>query len=234
MFALKAKTRQPNGTRVARNLRRGGRIPGILYGHGIRPLSLEVEQSDLVRALHTKAGENVLINLEVPGVDLKETTCRIKEIQQNPITEEIQHVDFTLISLKEKIEVNVPVVIQNAEEAAGVKEGGILDVVIHEVLVECLPTQIPASIEVDVKAMKIGDAIHIKDLRLPEAVLCKIGPEEILVAVHAPKKEEEPAAEEAAPTQPEVIEKGKKDKEGKEEGKETKEVKEAKEQPKGA
>lgn len=207
---LAAKSREGSGTQVAKKIRRQGLVPAILYGHGMKPLSIQIGSRELYSALHTKAGENVLIDLNVQGMKLKESTCRIKSIQHNPVTEEIQHVDFTVISLTEKIEVNVPVIVPHQAEIEGVKQGGILDIVHHEVKVECLPTAIPEKIELQLKAMKIGDAIHAKDLPLPEGVRYLFADDEVIVAVHAPKKEEEKPAEEAA-QQPEVIEKGKKE-----------------------
>ena len=207
---LAAKTRVEVGKKSTRYARSHGLIPAILYGHGMKPLPLEVGVRDFQTALHTKAGENVLISLKVEGVKLKESTCRIKEIQHNPVTEDIAHVDFTVISLTEKITVKVPLLVQNAAEAIGVKEGGVLDVVHHEIEIECLPTQIPEKIEVDVRHMKIGDAIHCKDLAIPQGVECKIPPEEVVVTLHPPAKEVEKPAEEGETQQPEVIEKGKK------------------------
>lgn len=214
--ALQVKKREESGSRKARESRRQGRVPAILYGHGMKPLSLEVDRSRLLQALHTKAGENVLIQLEVEGVQLEESTCLIKDIQHNPLTEQIQHVDFTVISMKEKIEVNVPLIVQNTDDAVGVKEGGVLDIVHHEIPIECLPTQIPDGIEFDVKDMKIGDTVHVRDLQFAEGLTCLLDAEDVLIAVHAPRKEEEVVPEEGA-TQPEVIEKGKKevDEEGK-------------------
>ncbi len=207
---LAAKTRKDYGSRLARAIRRAGKVPAILYGHGMKPLSLEVEKMELQKALHTKAGENVLITLKVQDAELKESTCLIKEIQHNPVTDEIQHVDFTVISLTEKIEVKVPLVLKHTEEAIGMKEGGILDVVHHEIAVECLPTQIPEKIEIDIKELKIGDAIHVGDLSLAKDVICKLASEEVVVALHPPKKEAEAPAAAEEITQPEVIEKGKK------------------------
>ena len=206
---LAAKPRIAQGTRQARRLRRLGQVPAVLYGHGMKPLSLEVGSRELSRALHTKAGENVLIELKVDGVKLKESTCLAKEIQHNPITDGIAHVDFTVISLTEEIDVKVPLVVLHMEEAAGMKDGGVLDVVHHEVDIRCLPTQIPEKIEVDVKAMKIGDAILAKDLVFPAGVKCQFDPEETVVALHPPAKEEAAPTEEVA-AEPEVIEKGKK------------------------
>ena len=206
---LAAQPRTAIGKQAAKSVRRNGFVPGILYGHGMKPLSLQVQTRELLSALHTKAGENVVINLQVEGVILKESLCLVKEIQHDPVTDKIKHVDFTVVSMTEKIDVKVPLVINHSAEAPGVKEGGVLDIIHHEIEVECLPTDIPEKIEIDVKAMKIGDAIHAKDLAMPKGVTCKLDGEDVVVALHPPMKEEVPV-EEAAPGEPEVIEKGKK------------------------
>ncbi len=212
---LAAKVREKIGSQASKAVRRAGFVPVTLYGHGMKPLSLQVGQKDLHTALHTKAGENVVLSLQVEGVKLKESTCLIKDIQHNPINEKIDHVDLTVISLTEKIDVKVPVVVLHGDDAPGVKEGGVLDVVHHEIEVECLPTAIPEKIEINVKNMKISDAIHVSDLQLPEGVKSKLAADEAVVILHPPMKEEVPA-EEGAVTEPEVIEKGKKPAEGEE------------------
>lgn len=208
-ISLEAKPRLEVGKRMTKQVRGRGAVPAILYGHGMTPLALEVDSRRLHQVLHTKAGENVVIHLNVEGVKLKESTCLIKEIQHEPMTDDIDHVDFTVISLNERITVKVQLVVQNAADALGIKEGGVLDVVHHEIEVECLALQIPEKITVDVKAMKIGDALHAKELEMPKEVQCKLPPDEVVVALHPPAKVVEAPAEEAA-TQPEVIEKGKK------------------------
>lgn len=210
---LSVAPRKEIGKQAAKRVRRSGFVPANLYGHGMKPMTLQVDVKALQSALHTKAGENVVLSLKVEGVELKESTCLIKELQINPVTDGIDHVDFTVISLTEKIDVKVPLVAVHAAEAPGVKEGGVLDLVHHEIEVECLPTDIPEKITIDVKTMKIGDAIHVKDLQLPKGVTCKLDADEVIAALHPPMKEEA-AGEEAAPGEPEVIEKGKKPAEG--------------------
>lgn len=214
---LAAAPREKTGSQATKAVRRQGLVPANLYGHGMKPINLQVDAKQLSQALHTKAGENVVINLQVEGVKLKESTCLIKELQHNPITDKIAHVDFTVISLTEKIDVKVPVTVKSAAEAPGVKEGGILDVVHHEIEVECLPTEIPEKIEIDIKTMKVGDTIHVKDLSLPKGVTAKLDADEVIISLHPPAKEETAAAGEEVPSQPEVIEKGKKPAEGEEE-----------------
>lgn len=215
---LIAKTRVTDGSRTAGRLRRAGFVPAVVYGHGMKPLALQVGVRDLQKILHTKAGANVIIDLDVQDAKLKERTCRIKAIQHNPVTDHIAHVDFTVISMTEKITVKVPLVVLHADEAEGIKSGGILDTVHHEVEVECLPLAIPQKIDVNVKALKLGGSVHAKDLVLPAGVRCTLPEDEVVVAIHAPRAEEVAAPPEGAEAvQPEVIEKGKKD-EDKEEG----------------
>ena len=213
---LAASVREQVGKEAVKKVRRAGFVPVSLYGHGMKALSLQVGVKDLYAALHTKAGENVVLNLQVEGVKIKESICLIKDIQQNPVTENIDHVDLMVISMTEKIDVKVHLLVLHGTEAPGVKEGGVLDMIHHEVMVECLPTAIPEKIEIDVKAMKIGDTIHAKDLKLPEGVKCKLDAEDVIVALHPPMKEVEPVVEEAGLVEPEVIEKGKKPAEGEE------------------
>lgn len=206
---LGAQSRTATGKQASKEVRRNGFTPAILYGHGMKPLSLQVQNKELWTALNTKAGENVILNLKVEGVQLKESMCLVKEIQHDPVTDKIKHVDFTVISMTEKIDVKVPLVVTGATDAPGIKEGGVLDIIHHEIEVECLPADIPEKIEIDAKAMKIGDAVHAKDLNMPKGVTCKLDAEDVVVALHPPMKEEV-AADETAVGEPEVIEKGKK------------------------
>lgn len=211
---LAVEERKTKGSKKARSLRRAGKIPAVLYGHGMAPVSLEVPRRTLLSTLHTKSGTNVIVNLQLEGVKLKESTCLIKDLQHNPVTDQIDHVDFTVISMTEKIQVNVPIEVLHGDEAPGVKEGGILDVVHHEIKVECLPTQIPEAVTVDVKALKINTAIHASELQLPEGVTCLLDADEVVVAIHALKEEKAEEAAEGGAAEPEVMEKGKKPAEG--------------------
>lgn len=213
---LKAEIREKVGKGAAKALRRQEKIPAILYGRDIKPTPLTVSQREFHHVTHTKAGGNVLISLKVEGAKggKDTTTCLIKEVQRDPVTDELYHVDFASVSLTEKIKVKVPLTVRDAGEAIGVKDGGILDVVHHEIEVECLPTEIPEKLEASVKHLKIGDAIHLREIQFPPNVTPLLEAEEVVVALHPPRKEEEiaaPAPAEAA-TEPEVIEKGKKEK----------------------
>ncbi len=214
---LDVTTREKKGSKKARALRRDGIIPAVVYGHGMAPISLEVQKKNLYTTMHTKSGSNVIVNLQLAGANLKESTCLIKDVQYNPVTDEIAHVDFTVISMTEKIQVEVPLEILNSEDAPGIKEGGVLDVMHHSIKIECLPTQIPEAIVIDAKGMKINDLVHASELQLPEGVVCLLEADEVVCGVHA-VKEEKPAeaAEEGAAAEPVVAEKGKKPAEGEE------------------
>ena len=211
---LKANHREEIGKQAVKKIRSQKRIPGVVYGSGVKATSIDVSIDDFLRTIHTKAGENVVIQLTVAGKKGFEKTVVIKEIQHDAITDAVKHVDFNAISLTEKIKVKVPLQVKG--EAPGLKEGGILDVVHHEIEVECLPTNIPERLNADISALKIGDSIHIRDIVFPSGVQSQLAPDEVVIAIHAPKAEEVPAAEEAAAAEPEVIGKEKKE-EGEEE-----------------
>lgn len=212
MIELQAKPRTKLGTKGAEDTRRAEAIPAIVYGHGMTPLSIAVPDKIFNKSIRTEHGLNVLFQLQVEGVQLKENTCRVKDFQTNPVTDKINHIDFMVISLTEKIEVQVPIKMKGADFAPGVKAGGVLDLVHHEIEIECLPAQVPDHIVIDVKNMNIGDAIHLKDIQLPEGATATFDADEVLVALHAPKVEAELVAVEGdAAKEPEVLTAKKKD-----------------------
>jgi large subunit ribosomal protein L25 len=215
---LKADAREGSGKASAKALRKDGIIPAVVYKGGKEALKLKLVAKDLESVLHTKAGENVIVTLKVGASDtkVKDRTVLIKEIQREPIKNGILHVDFNEISLTETLKVNVPLTTHG--EAVGVKaDGGILEHVMWELQVECLPTNIPEKITVEVSGMKIGDAVYVKDITVPEGVKVLTDPELIAIIVKPPKVEapkEEVAGE--APAEPELIRKKKEVEEGEE------------------
>lgn len=208
---IKAQIRTETGKRVAKDLRANGLIPANVYKGNKGATSLQIAVKDLIHALETKAGENVLITLKISGgSDAKDKTVLIKEIQREPIKDGILHVDFNEISLTDTLKINVP--LSSKGEPVGVKiDGGVLEHIMWEVHVECLPTDIPEKIEVDVSGLKVGESIHIKDIVAPEGVKLLNDPELIAMSVKAPKveapKEEVVAAE--GGVEPELIRKKK-------------------------
>ena len=210
---LKAEVRKETGKRTAKDLRAKGMIPANVYKGGKDATSLTVSNVVLKEILHTKAGENALITLKISGADTaaKDKTVLIKEIQRHPVSDDILHVDFNEISLTETLKVSVPLVAKG--EAVGVKvDGGILEHVLRELTVECLPTALPEKIEVNVADLKIGGHVLVKDIFVPEGVKVLNDGELIALVVKAPKVEV-PKEEAAVPgaEEPELIRKKKED-----------------------
>jgi len=238
---LKAQPREEIGKNKVSKLRNLDWIPAVIYSQGKKTQALKVSSRELTALLHGHRSENIIIKLDVqqPPDKVKEHNVLIKELQHDPVTEEILHIDFNEISLTKAINVKVPLVAKG--EAIGIKQdGGSLEHLLWELEVECLPTQIPAQIEVDITNLKIGDAVHIKDLEIPKGVKVLHDPQMVVFSIAAPVKEEalQPAAgEEGALQEPEVIkEKKKEEEEGVKEEKPTPEKKPEKagEQPKSA
>jgi large subunit ribosomal protein L25 len=222
---LEATVRTALGKGKTGRLREEGLVPAVVYKEGESAVVIQVPGKELSRILHTKAGENALITLQF-GEDSKkglkghptlasgENVVLIKELQHHPVSSQILHVDFHQISLTQKITVSVPLSFQG--EAAGVRlSGGVLEHLRWELEVECLPTEIPAEIPVEISGLELGKTLHVKDVPLPEGVRAVTDAEQPVVACVEPQLEvAAPAVEEAgAPTEPEVI-KQKKPEEG--------------------
>lgn len=208
-IVLKAEVRKDTGKRVAKDLRLNGLVPANVYKAGKGATSLQVAVGDLSDVLHTKAGENVIITLKVSGEGSpKDKTVVIKEIQREPIKNRILHIDFNEISLTEAIKVNVPLVSHG--EPVGVKvDGGVLEHVMRELQVECLPTAIPEKLEVEVSELKIGDSVFVKNIKAPEGVKI-LNDGELIVMIVKPPKIEVPKEEVAeGAVEPELIRKKK-------------------------
>jgi len=201
---LKGVLRKKTGSAEARRIRRRGFVPGVLYGREEKPLHLKVSLAGLHKAI--SGGENVIINLKI---DEKAETVMVKEIQRDPVDDQIVHVDFYRVSLREEVKVNVPVEITG--EAKGVREkGGVLEQILREIEIKCLPGDIPERITVDVSELDIGDSITVEQLKLPAKVTVLSPPDATVAVVIAPTvlREEEKPVEEAV--EPELI--GKKEK----------------------
>lgn len=208
---LKAEVRSVTGKSNAKVLRKKDIIPAVVYKGGGDALKLQFTVKDFEQVLHTKARENVIVTLKISSTDTeaKDKTVVIKEIQREPIKDRILHVDFNEISLTEMLKVNVP--LASRGEPVGVKaDGGTLEHVLWELQVECLPTNIPEKIDIDVSGLKIGDAIYVKNIVIPEGVKVLNDPELIAMIVKPPKVEV--PKEEVAPEaleEPELIRKKK-------------------------
>jgi large subunit ribosomal protein L25 len=203
---LKAEPRNAIGRSAARKLKARGIVPAVIYGGKEKSQPLQVSARDINAMLSHASGENILVELEIAGQKATKTAL-LQEVQHSPVGGDVLHVDFHAISMDEKIEASVP--LEPLGIPTGVKNfGGLLDQNIRSLTIECLPRDLPDKITVDVAALNIGDAIHVRDIKLPAGVVAKVHPDLTAFSVMAPVAEEEPVtpeAEAAAAAGPEVI-----------------------------
>jgi large subunit ribosomal protein L25 len=222
--SLNAKPRTETGKGVARKLRAAGEVPGVIYGHGREPQPLSINVREFNRLAERIRITSTVIELALDG---KVAKTLVRELQRDPLDRRPLHVDFQELVAGEKVNVSVPLRFVGASQ--GVKEGGILEEVMHQIEVRVDPANIPDHIDVDVTELTIGHGLHIRDLTLPAGVEVLDDPDNTIATVTAPKAEEEvapavtaegvPAAPEAA-AEPELIRKPKAgDEEGEEEEK---------------
>jgi len=164
---LNVSARTKTGKGVSRSLRREALVPAVVYGRGMEPCAISVDPKVLAKSLDPEAGWNTLITLKGDGAfDGKQVI--VKDMQVDPLRGDALHVDFHAVDLKSKVSVMVPVTPVGKSE--GEKAGGNLEVIRHELEVLCLPTAIPATIEIDVTALNIGDVLHVAEVVAPEGV----------------------------------------------------------------
>jgi large subunit ribosomal protein L25 len=192
---LTVQIREQQGKGVARKLRAVGRIPAVFYGRGTPSQSLSLDAAALERAIQkSEAGMNTLFDLNVEKGDLGAKVVLVKEIQREPVGGAPLHADLYEVDLSKTIEVSVPIHILGT--ATGVSlDGGILDVQLRDLDVECLPRAIPDELQLDVSALGLGDSLHVRDIALPEGVTLRDDPDVSVVSVVTPQKEEEPVVE---------------------------------------
>lgn len=241
---LTAQKREAKGTSLVRRLRREDWIPAVIYGEGRPGENIQIRRHDFEQAMRGHRGEHMLIDLEVAGGKARKVL--IKDIRHEPVTGKIIHADFHEISMTKKLRVEVP--IRLVGDPVGVtQQGGVLEHVLRTLEIECLPTDIPEYVDVDVSALTIGHSVTVADIKVEGGRFTVLTAKDIAVAaVAAPRAEEEVVAPtaEAAAAEPEVIrekkpeegeeaaegaEAGKEKKEAEKEAKEPKEKKEAKE-----
>ena len=216
---LDAVKREGRGKNEANRLRAAGQIPAVVYGskkEGKAPegVALSVDPKAVLRILHSDSGANTLINLRVDGTEAR---VMVKEYQLDPITHQLLHADFYALAMDKEITVTVPIVLKG--ESRGVKQqGGIVDFVTREIEVQCLPTNIPEHIDVDISELMLNQSVRLKDLAQDPRWKAVTDGETMLVHVVMPKAEESATATaataEAAPAataEPEVIKKRKTD-----------------------
>lgn len=216
-MTIQVDPREAIGSNASRRLRTQGVIPSVVYGGGRDSIAINIDRRKVLELLRSAAGENTIFLLTL-GDTGKSRHAIIRDMQVHPLTGEIQHIDFQRIDMSEKLQVEVPIELLGIP--VGVKtEGGILDFVTREVTVECLPSDIPAHLELDVSALRLGHHLEARELSLPAGVTLITEEDRVLASVsHARVIEEKEEGEEdlleAAPQEPEVI--GRESEEGEE------------------
>lgn len=219
--SLQAEARTGTGKGEAKRIRRTGRIPAVVYGDRSAPVACTVDAKELSTVLH-EHGRNTLLSLVVGnGEERSEDTTIVKDLQHHPVDGRLLHADFYRISLTQKIVVEVRV--ESEGIPAGVRtESGILEQLLHQLEVSCLPAEIPESIRFDVTNLDIGDSVHVSDLSVADNVEIVTEADRSVFVVVPPavaqveEEEEEVIEEEEEMQEPEVIERGKRDEEDEE------------------
>ena len=223
-ITVTAEPRQTRGKNEARRLRVRGLAPAVVYGADRPAVPVSVSPKDVSKILHSNTGHNTIFNLAVQGVE--DTPVMIVDWQNDPVRDTLLHVDLKRIDLSKRIAVKVRV--HTKGEPQGVKlQGGLLEIVTREVEIECLPDEIPESFTVDVSELMIGQNLRASDIALAGSIKLISQPDAVIAHVVTIKVVAEPTpaeavaapTAEAAPTEPEVIKKGKKEEEGAVEGK---------------
>lgn len=189
---LPAEPRERRGKGASGRLRKEGRTPAIVYGHGVEPMPVHVDTRDLYHALHTEAGANVLIRVQLDG---DEHLCVARDVQRHPVRGDALHVDFIAIDPSQRIHVEVPVQLTDEE---GVDAAGVLSHVLWAVPIVVSPLEVPNRFELSVDGMEIGDVRRVEDLadQLPDGAEFDIEPDRTVVTVNPPDILEEPEPEE--------------------------------------
>ncbi|MEA2058299.1 MAG: 50S ribosomal protein L25 [Actinomycetota bacterium] len=194
---LRAQTRVASGTRPARRLRRENRVPAVVYGRGLETISISIDSRELYAALHTEAGFNALIDLEVEGREAVLSVAR--EVQRDPVRREITHLDFIKVSLD--VEIEAEVALEYLGTPIGVREeAGFVETIAATVMIQALPTAIPTVIQLNIDDLDIGDTLKASDLPEIEGVTYLVEADQPLVTVLLPaaviaEEEEEEALE---------------------------------------
>jgi large subunit ribosomal protein L25 len=209
---LAAQPRTTSGSANARRLRRSGMLPGNICDEKGQAKAVQVNTHEFITMLHHHTGENLIVNLTVEGQGVRKVLMR--DIQRDAVRDDLQHVDFVEISMTRKMRVTIPVTFIG--EAVGVTQGGgILEHVLRELEVECLPGDLVDSIPVDISSLALGGRLLVRDMQIPAQLTVLTTGDQPVAIVSIPKAEEVvvPEAAEAATTEPELIKK-KKEEEG--------------------
>jgi len=190
---VSATLRTAVGTGAVNRLRKAGSIPAVVYGKGRDNQNIQVDTKTFTKVIFGSASDNILVNLQIDGA---KQLALVQEVQHDHLKGGITHVDFHAIKEDEEIHAAIPVVLLG--EAAGAKFGGMLELLLHNLEVRCLPKDLPEKITVDISHLNVGEGVHISDLKLPEGVRAKLDGHVIVAHVEKPKVEEAAPAAAAA------------------------------------
>ena len=180
---LSAIKREKTGKEISKKLRKQGLIPAIVYGPRFQPLPIAVKFNELESILIKHKGETLLFNLELSDGEPSKIQAILKDYQTHPITDKIIHIDFLAIHEEETITLDIP--LEFLGKPVGISKGGILEILLHELTIECLPSNIPDKIYVDINNLDVGDVLHVKDIKVPEGVKVINDPEETVLTIVA-------------------------------------------------
>jgi large subunit ribosomal protein L25 len=190
---LVAETGRPTGSRATGRLRAAGKIPGVLYGHGLAPVPLAVDRRELRHALSGPAGVNAVVRLQVGG-DTHPTV--VKDLQRHPVRRNVTHIDFIVVRMDEEITVDVPIVLEGEAKRLQ-QDGGVIEQALTSLAVITTPATIPPQITIDISNLAVGDIVRVGDLVLPAGVTSDLDPETaVLIAAGSAALEAEVAAAE--------------------------------------
>lgn len=192
---LNAEPRNVAGSRAVNRLRKAGNLPASLYGRRTSPASLQVHGKTFSKLLESSASDNILVSLKIAGSSVEQLAL-VQEVQHDYLRGGILHIDFHAVAHDEEIHAHVPIVLTG--EAAGVKFGGLVEAIHHDLEVRCLPKDLPETITIDVTALQLNGSIHVGEIQLPEGVRTRLAAEIVLVHCSEPKVDAEPEPAAAA------------------------------------
>ncbi|MDN5379064.1 50S ribosomal protein L25/general stress protein Ctc [Thermodesulfobacterium sp.] len=192
---LSVVKREKTGKECAKKLRKQGLIPAIVYGHNFDPVPISVKANELESILHKYKGETLLFNLEVQNGETQRIQAILKDYQLHPVTDKIIHLDFVAIKEGETVSIDVP--LEFVGRPVGLTKGGVIEIFMHDLTVECLPSNIPDKIQVDISNLDLGDVLHVKDIKVPEGVKVLDAPEDTVITIVAEGGEEGASTEES-------------------------------------
>ncbi len=216
---IEARKRIPGGKNANLRLREAGMIPAVLYGRGREPVAISVDPDAVADIFYSDSGQNTIFSVSVDGGE--RANAMVRDYQLDPVQGKLIHADFLQIAMDRRLEVSVDV--ELVGEAEGVKSGGLMDFVTRSIDIECLPGDIPESIEVDVSHLKINDYIRVSNITLDPKIEILTEPDVVIVTIVPPLKEAAPEEVPVETGEPEVIKKGKVVEEGAEEEKKKRE-----------